>query len=158
MPSRNATIEHEFRFSISSQDASLTKAQIRALVAQATKDAEEEAKKDGEAIEVKSGLPGGFGGIGEAVVVLTLLAKTATGAKIIAGAVAAGKTIGGAFAGGTATAGGKYFFDKYLAPRLKSANLKPSKFQATSKPAAPAAKKTAPSAASKKKAAKRRRG
>jgi len=138
-----AKVEQGFRFSISAQDASLNKAKIQKLLAQATAEAEAQAQKDGLPLTAKSGVEGGFLGIGEATALVILVAKSATGAKMIAGAATGGKILGKAALEGIGAAGGKMFFDKYLAPRLRAMNLLPSKFKASSKAAAPAPTKKA---------------
>jgi hypothetical protein len=145
-------IEVESSFTISVQDGSLSEAQAVKLLAKATAEATAEARKDGyEIVESRSGFDGGFLGIGETAAVLILIAKSATAAKIMAAAAAAGKVAAAKFGEGIAGATGGFFFERYLAPRLRESNLLPGSFHATEKksseskaekkPAEPKAKK-----------------
>ena len=148
MSSSQTTNQEAFQFSISPQDATLTEARISRILAKATREAQKEARADGISLKADSSLHGGFFGVGE-IGALLLLAKTATGAKVIAATSAGAKILGKGVLGGIGGAGGKYFFDHYLAPRLRELNLLPSKFR-------PANEASAPS--SKKKAKRRKRG
>jgi len=134
VPSKK-NVEQTYRFTISPQDASLTEARIRKLLAQATAEAEKEAQEKGSGVAATSGLEGGFGGVGEITALLILAAKSATGAKVIAAAGAGAKIVGKAALGGVGAAGGKLFFDKYLAPRLRKLNLLPSNLKVVEKTA-----------------------
>ena len=86
MPPKKAAEKQSYRFALSPQDASLTDAQVRKLLGKATTEAEEAAKEDGFAVKARSGAEGGFLGIGEITILLTLAAKSAMVAKIVAAA------------------------------------------------------------------------
>lgn len=131
MAQRRSTVKRTYRFTLTPQDASLNEARIQKLLNKATAEAIKQAEKDGHTVEAKAGLEGGFGGVGEIAALLVLAAKSATGAKIIAATTKGGAMLGKAFLGGVGGAGGKLFFDKYLAPRLVKLNLLPSKFRPT---------------------------
>jgi hypothetical protein len=149
MSSRKPTAELGFRFAINPQDSSLTKAKVQKLLAKATAEAEAQAQADGFGFEAKTGLEGGFLGIGEATALLILVLKSGAGAKIVGGAVVGGKIVGKAALEGIGAGGGKLFFDKYLAPRLRNMNLLPTKFEAAEK---------APTVATPKKTERRKKG
>jgi hypothetical protein len=140
MPPKKAAEKQSYRFALSPQDASLTDAQVRKLLGKATTEAEEAAKEDGFVVKARSGAEGGFLGIGEITILLTLAAKSAMVAKIVAAAEVAAEKAGEGVAG----AGGAYFFNHYLAPRLRKMNLLPSKFRAAGKESSTSAPKPAP--------------
>lgn len=133
MNSRKNEVAVAGSFTISAQDASLTEARVVELLAKATADATEQARKDGYEVETKSGLDGGFLGVGETAAVLMLVAKSATVAKMVAAVAAAGKVAAAKVAEGGATAAGGFFFGHYLAPRLRKLNLLPANFRASEK-------------------------
>jgi hypothetical protein len=142
MAQRRATVKETYRFTITPQDASLNETRIQKLLKKATVEAIQQAEKDGHRVEAKAGLEGGFGGVGEIAALLVLAAKSATGVKIIAAAGKGGAVLGKAILGGVGGAGGRFFFDKYLAPRLVKLNLLPSRFRPTrAQPSAPVRKK-----------------
>jgi hypothetical protein len=126
---RKVAVEAAYRFSISPQDAALTEPRIQELLAKATKEAEADAKQDGYDVQAKSGLEGKFLGLGEATALLILVGKSTAAAKVWVAAEAGSKILAKAVLEGAGVAGGKLFFDKYLAPRLRKMNLLPSKFQ-----------------------------
>lgn len=142
MTLRKINAENVYRFSISPQDASLTEARVENLLAQATTEAEEAARRDGYKVDAKSDLEGRFLGIGEVTALVVVAAKSATVAKMLAAAETGGKILAKAALEGTGAAGGKLFFDKYLAPRLRKVNLLPTKFRpARKEPSSPKPKK-----------------
>jgi hypothetical protein len=141
MTSQEAPAQEAYRFAISPQDAALTSAKVKKLLAVATTEAAEEALADGYDLQAKSDLEGGFLGAGEITALLVLAAKSATVAKIVAAAEAGGKLLAKSAVGGVGAAGGKLFFDKYLSPRLRKMNLLPSKFQPARKESPAATKK-----------------
>jgi hypothetical protein len=147
---KKAEEKHSYRFALSPQDASLTDAQVRKLLEKATTEAAEAAKEDGFAVKAKSGAEGGFLDIGEITILLTLAAKSATVAKIVAAAEVAAKKAGE----GVIEAAGAFFFKNYLAPRLRKMNLLPSKFRVAGKESSSSAPKPAPR--KKSRSAKRR--
>jgi hypothetical protein len=133
-PKKN-DVEVAGSFTISAQDASLTEARVKRLLAQATAEATTRAKKDGYEVETRSGLDGGFFGVGETAAVLVLMAKSATVTKMLAAAAAAGKVVAAKTAEGGAIAAGGFFFNEYVAPRLRKLNLLPANFHAAQKKA-----------------------
>ena len=107
-----------YRFSIRPEDPRLKGADIRVLLEQATEEAVADARSEKHEISAQAELEGGFGGLGEVTVVLSLI--------VHAGAEVA-KTAALAAAG----AAGKMFFEKYLAPQLRkhtilSSHLRPA--------------------------------
>ena len=140
MPPKKAAEKQSYRFALSPQDASLTDAQVRKLLEKATTEAAAAAKEDGFVVKARSGAEGGFLGIGEITILLTLAAKSAMVAKIVASAEVAAEKAGEGVAG----AGGAYFFNHYLAPRLRKMNLLPSKFRAAGKESSTSTPKPAP--------------
>jgi hypothetical protein len=150
---RNNDVKVTCSFAISAQDASLTEARLKKLLAEATAEAVEQARKDGYEVETRSGFDGGFLGIGETAAVLVMVAKSATVAKMLAAAAAGGKVVAEKVAEGGATAAGAFFFNKYLAPRLRVSNLMPTSFRpAEKKVSDPRQKKKPAKPKSKKKA------
>ncbi len=140
MPPTKATEKQSYRFALSPQDALLTDAQVRRLLGKATTEAAKAAQEDGFAVKAKSGAEGGFLGIGEISILLTLAAKSAVVAKIVAAAEVAAEKTGEGVAG----AAGAYFFNHYLAPRLRKMNLLPSKFRVAGKESSSSAPTPAP--------------
>lgn len=105
----------EFRLQIVSP--ALAEKDVRRLLEEALQEASAEAQRaEGMEIDVQVELRGAFGGAGELVAILLFLGK--------------------AFTGGAAGAGGKYFFEKHLKPRLEQRKLYPTelKRQAKRKP------------------------
>jgi hypothetical protein len=111
-------------FDISSQIPGSTDAKVRAAVEQAVREAITAAEYEYE-VEAKAEVEGAFLGVGETVVVLTILHLAKAG--------------GIAFAKGAVQAAGAAFFTAYVAPRLRSLNILPSEPKdVTSAPATPA--------------------
>lgn len=96
---------------VTSQDPGLNEIRIRDLLEQATKQAVAAVPRGQGTFKALTFVEGGFAGIGEISVGLKLLVPVL-------------KDIG---AGGLGAAGA-FFFNEYLAPRLRNLNLLPSKF------------------------------
>lgn len=104
-----------FRFVLSVEDKSLSESDVKRLVQQATQEAIDAGGQQVAELKPSTEVEGGFGGFGEAAVILALVHA----AK--AGAIAAGL--------GASKAAGETFFKEFLAPKLRKLNLLPSKFQ-----------------------------
>jgi hypothetical protein len=141
MTQKKASAPSAYRFALSPQDSSLSEAKVRKLLAKATADAVTEARKKDDSVHAQAELEGGFGGIGELAALLIFAAKSATGAKVIGAVTTGTAALGTAVATGAGTEGGKFFFNKYLKPRLLKLNVLPSKFRATGATAPKPAKK-----------------
>jgi hypothetical protein len=131
------------RFNIRRQDSKLDSTAIRRLVEEATKEAEAAASAD-NAESAKVQMPGAFGGVGELAFAVHLLLPYLQ--PLLPYLQEAGKEL----AGGVMTGAGEYFFQRYLAPRLRKRNLLPSKVEvktetkpAQESPQTPPAKSTA---------------
>jgi len=97
-----------YEFHLEIHDPSLTEKDVRRLLQQALSDASDAATRaEGTAVEAEVEIRGGFAGLVAPVVILILKALLV----------------------GTGEAGGKYFFDKYLKPRLDKIQLFPSGFK-----------------------------
>jgi hypothetical protein len=122
----SATLTATFRFVINNEDPNATKAEVLNRLQTATLQAVEAARAELNA-EATAEAEGGTGGLGETAVILALWHAAKVGA--------------GAFATGMASAAGKKFYEKYLAPRLRELNLLPSKLKELSEETVPIKRK-----------------
>jgi hypothetical protein len=146
--------QETYYFTLTPQDSTLDERRIEELLQSITAEAVEQAMKDGDEVEAKTALQGGFGGLGEIAAVLIFLAKSGAVAKVVATAQAGATLAAKGLVGGASGAAGKAFFDKYLKPRLIKENLLPSDPQGAPSPPKTTAK--GPKAEAKK--VKGRRG
>ena len=63
--------QETYHFTLTPQDSTLDERRIRELLESITAEAVEQAMKDGDEVEAKADLQGGFGGLGEIAAVLT---------------------------------------------------------------------------------------
>jgi hypothetical protein len=99
--------EEHWEFRLKTVSLALEEKDVRRLLEESLQEASAEARQakdiDGD---VQAELRGAFGGVGELIAILVFVGK--------------------AFAGGAAGSGGKYFFDKYLKPKLEKRKLYPT--------------------------------
>jgi hypothetical protein len=104
-----------YRFVITVADPTLTEAQVQSFLEEAIREAAQAASHQLPDLNPLAEFEGGFAGLGEATVILSVLLHAAQAAAAAAGL-------------GAASAFGKMFFENFLAPRLRKLNLLPSKF------------------------------
>jgi hypothetical protein len=126
--------QETYHFTLTPQDSTLDERRIRELLESITAEAVEQAMKDGDEVEAKADLQGGFGGLGEIAAVLIFLAKSGAVAKVVATAEAGATLAAKGLVAGASGAAGKAFFDKYLKPRLIKKNILPSDLQSAPSP------------------------
>jgi hypothetical protein len=119
------TSKAKFRFVIANEDSKASESEVQQRLETATAEAVNAARTKLN-MEATSELEGGFGGLGETVVILAIWRAAEAGAA--------------AFAKAVASEAGKSFYGDYLAPRLRKLNLLPAKFEEMRKKA-PASKK-----------------
>jgi hypothetical protein len=129
--------QETYHFTLTPQDSTLDERRVRDLLESITAEAVEQAMKDGDEVEAKADLQGGFGGLGglgEIAAVLIFLAKSGAVAKVVATAEAGATLAAKGLVEGASGAAGKAFFDKYLKPRLIKRNILPSDLQSAPSP------------------------
>jgi hypothetical protein len=126
--------QETYHFTLTPQDSTLDERRIRELLESITAEAVEQAMKDGDEVEAKADLQGGFGGLGEIAAVLIFLAKSGAVAKVVATAEAGATLAAKGLVEGASSAAGIAFFNKYLKPRLIKKNILPSDLQSAPSP------------------------
>ncbi len=106
--------EESWEFRIRTVSPALAEKDVRRLLDEALQEALAEARQETRGdVDARAELRGAFGGGGELIAILLLIAK--------------------AFVGGTAGAAGKGFFESYLKPKLERRGLFPSGFKRKTK-------------------------
>jgi hypothetical protein len=118
-----------YRFTLTPQDSTLDERRVQEILESAIAEAIADATKDGYEVEAQTELPGGFGGLGEIAAVMVFLAKSGAVAKLVAAAQTGATVAAKGLVEGASGAAGKFFFDKYVKPRLIKKNALPSEIQ-----------------------------
>lgn len=118
--------QETYQFTLTPQDSALDERQVQDILESVISEAVADANKDGYEVDAKAELPGGFGGLGEIAAVIVFLAKSGAVAKLVAAAQAGATVAAKSVVGGASGAAGKFFFDKYVKPRLIKKNVLPS--------------------------------